>query len=232
MILNCQINKKFYTTKAGASTVLEDTEFKVAENEIVGIVGNSGCGKTTLLQIIGLIDSCDGTCEYWNGEVKFNFNKDSLFCQKAIEIKKKIGVIYQYHNLIPELSVFDNVMISEKINNPNFHQKTLENDVIDLLSSLNLNGMENKFPDELSGGQLQRVGIARALIRKPKLIIADEPTGNLDEENANNFLEIVKQAPKLHNTSIVFVTHNKNFCAYFDKTYEIKKFKINLLTKL
>ncbi len=230
MILNCQINKKIYNTKAGNTLILEDTEFKLEKNEIAGIVGNSGCGKTTLLQIIGLIDSCDGYSEYWDGEVKFDFKNDSLFSEKAVNIKKNIGVIYQYHNLIPELSVLDNIMISEKIHNPNSNPKELKQDTLKILSDLNLHDMTNKFPDELSGGQLQRVGIARALIRKPKLIIADEPTGNLDEENANNFLKIIKNMPKNYNTSVVFVTHNKNFCSYFDKVYEIKKHKINLLT--
>lgn len=222
MSLEIKINSKEYFSIEKPLIILQNVELSISQNTMIGIFGESGCGKSSLLQVIGLIDNADGIGNYWGNKVEY---KDSINSHKIVELRKQISFVYQYHNLMPQLSVIENVCISSFLANGNKQEKL----AIEILESLNLENVATYFPEELSGGQLQRVAIARALIRNPRLIIADEPTGNLDPENATNVMNIFKDIVKKHNTSIIMATHNINYQDYFDQRYKIQDRKLVLI---
>jgi len=182
--------------------VVKKSSLIINRGEIVSLIGPSGSGKTTLLQIIGLLSKADFGEVYMEG-----IRCDNLSGNKLNEVRnKKLGFIYQYHNLLPEFSVLENVMMPALI-----YQETPEKarkEAARLLTKVGLAKKLDRRPSELSGGEKQRVSIARAVINKPSLILADEPTGNLDPENAKIVFDLIMEVIEENNLAAFIVTHN------------------------
>ena len=198
---------KIYRTEEVETTALNEVSIQIKEGEFVSIMGPSGCGKSTLLNILGLIDNPSG------GEYHFLEEEVAGYTerQRSNLRKHNIGFIFQSFNLIDELSVYENVEL------PMLYTKVPSKDrkerVEELLEQMNMMHRRNHFPQQLSGGQQQRVAVARAIVNRPKLILADEPTGNLDTSNGD---DVMKTLAQLNNegTTIIMVTHSP-YCAEF-----------------
>ena len=191
---------------------LENINLEISKGEFVCLVGESGSGKSTLLSIISTL------LKPTKGELFFeNLNYKNI---KDIDDFRKtnIGFIFQFHYLINYLTVKENIKLA--------NEKATENEIHNLLKILRIDNLSNKYPNEISGGQRQRVSIARALINKPKVIIADEPTGNLDSKNSLNVFEIFKKLSQ-EQVTIIVATHDKNLAQIANKIYEVKDGKIN-----
>ena len=191
---------------------LENINLEINKGEFVCLVGESGSGKSTLLSIISTL------LKPTKGELFFeNLNYKNI---KDIDDFRKtnIGFIFQFHYLINYLTVKENIKLA--------NEKATENEIHNLLKILRIENLSNKYPNEISGGQRQRVSIARALINKPKVIIADEPTGNLDSKNSLNVFEIFKKLSQ-EQITIIVATHDKNLAQIANKIYEVKDGKIN-----
>ena len=191
---------------------LENINLEINKGEFVCLVGESGSGKSTLLSIISTL------LKPTKGELFFeNLNYKNI---KDIDDFRKtnIGFIFQFHYLINYLTVKENIKLA--------NEKATENEIHNLLKILRIENLSNKYPNEISGGQRQRVSIARALINKPKVIIADEPTGNLDSKNSLNVFEIFKKLSQ-EQVTIIVTTHDKNLAQIANKIYEVKDGKIN-----
>ncbi len=201
------------TKSFGNVKVLKGVNLEITENSIVSIVGASGAGKTTLLQIIGTLLSPD------TGEVIIaNTNLTKLNNNKLSKFRNKhIGFIFQFHHLLPEFTAVENVCLPAFIAGKN--QKEAETEAKELLNFLGLQGRYTHKPSELSGGEQQRVAIARALINRPSVILADEPTGNLDSKNSEELFKLFKDINKQYNTTFVIVTHDNNLASKTDKIY-------------
>lgn len=191
---------------------LENINLEINKGEFVCLVGESGSGKSTLLSIISTL------LKPTKGELFFeNLNYKNI---KDIDDFRKtnIGFIFQFHYLINYLTVKENIKLA--------NEKATENEIHNLLKILRIENLSNKYPNEISGGQRQRVSIARALINKPKVIIADEPTGNLDSKNSLNVFEIFKKLSQ-EQVTVIVATHDKNLAQIANKIYEVKDGKIN-----
>ncbi len=194
--------------------IFENCDVFIEKNEISGIVGNSGCGKTTLLQILGLIEKTDtGSIEFENSVVKNPKQIDKILSQN-------ISFIYQLHHLLPEFSVLENIVIPQILSGIDI--ENAKKNAINILEKLDMTDKINHKSYMLSGGQRQRIAIARAIAKKPKIIFADEPTGNLDPENAKHAFDLMISIAKDFGCSIFYVTHNHEFINKFDKCYTIK----------
>ncbi len=195
--------------------VLKGVHLEVEKGSIVAIVGASGAGKSTLLHIIGSLDSPD------EGEV--SINGINLFTQPAKSLadfrNKYLGFVFQFHNLLPEFTAVENVMIPGLIGKS--ESKKVNAHAMELLSKLNLEKRAHHKPSELSGGEQQRVAVARALINSPLLIFADEPSGNLDSKNAAELHQLFFQLREEFNQTFVIVTHNQEFASMADRKLEI-----------
>jgi len=207
-----KLNKltKVYRTDEVESTALNEVSFEIQKGEFVSIMGPSGCGKSTLLNIIGLLDKPD------HGSFAFLGNEVAHLNEKGrSEVRKKnIGFIFQNFNLIDELTVFENIelpLIYNKVSTSERKQKVNE-----LMEKIGISHRASHFPQQLSGGQQQRVAVARALITKPPLILADEPTGNLDSSNGNEVMELLCELHE-EGTTIVMVTHSSHDASYSDR---------------
>jgi len=208
--------------KVGDITVraLNSISLVIKKGSFISVAGPSGSGKTTLLNIIGCLDKPT------SGEIFFDDEKISGYDDNMLTYfrNQNIGFIFQDFNLIPVLTVYENVEFSLAIN-PKFrknHKKLVE-EMLDMVGILEL---KNRFPKELSGGQKQRVAIARALVKKPILVLADEPTANLDSENAKNVMEIMKKMNRDLNTTFIFSTHDKLVMDYADDIIHLRDGKI------
>ena len=216
MLKALNISKKF-----GEINVLNNINLEVKRGSIVSIYGKSGAGKSTLLYILSTLDEAD------NGEVFFdNVSSRKLSGNKLSEFRnKRIGFIFQFHNLLEEFNVLENVCV------PGYVSKSKNSEVEakakELLKILDLSERINHKPSQLSGGEQQRVAIARSLINSPDIIFADEPTGNLDEENSKNFIDLIKKLNTKFNQTFIIVTHNKNFIKVSDFSYTIDKGKLS-----
>ncbi len=200
----------------GALRVLKGVDIEINKGEVVSIVGASGAGKSTLLHILGTLDIPDaGTLEI-NGKNVFIQSQQAL----AAFRNKHIGFVFQFHNLLPEFSALENVMI------PGFIAKTEEQQLktraMDLLEVLGIADRSKHKPSELSGGEQQRVAVARSLINSPLLVFADEPSGNLDSANAAELHQLFFRLRDQFNQTFVIVTHNQEFAATTDRKLEIK----------
>lgn len=206
--------RKIYTTEEVETTALNKVNLKVNDGEFVAVMGPSGCGKSTLLNILGLLDNpSDGEYHFIDEEVsKFSEKK------RALLRKQNIGFVFQSFNLIDELTVYENVelpLLYLKV--PSSERKKRVNEALDQMQLVPRN---SHFPQQLSGGQQQRVAVARAIIGRPKLILADEPTGNLDSANGEEVMSILTQ---LHEagTTIVMVTHSPAYADYSQRTIHL-----------
>lgn len=195
--------EKIYRTEEIETVALNKLSFEIKEGEFVAIMGPSGCGKSTLLNIIGLLDDLDAGSFEFNGTEVAKFNE-----RKRAEMRKhNIGFVFQSFNLIDELTVFENVEL------PLIYTgvKTAERKKIvdEVLDKIQIAHRRNHYPQQLSGGQQQRVAVARAVVNKPKLILADEPTGNLDSRNGNEVMQLLTDLNE-QGTTIIMVTHSEH----------------------
>jgi putative ABC transport system ATP-binding protein len=206
--------RKIYTTEEVETTALNKVNLKMKEGEFVAVMGPSGCGKSTLLNILGLLDNpSDGEYYFMDTEVSSYSEK-----QRANLRKRNIGFVFQSFNLIDELTVYENVELPLLyLKMPGAERKKKVNHV---LEKMQLIPRKNHFPQQLSGGQQQRVAVARAIVGEPKLILADEPTGNLDSANGE---EVMKMITQLHEggTSIIMVTHSPAYAEFAQRVIHL-----------
>ena len=204
--------------------VLEDIDLTLEKGKIYCLLGPSGSGKTTLLNIMGgLLNPSDGEV-FKEGEDITKYNEDQLASLRV----NKIGYIFQNYNLIPFLNVKDNIFLQHRIAGNDISSKMeLYKRIV---TRLGLDGKENSYADQLSGGQQQRVAIARCLIMEPSIILADEPTGNLDAENTNVFIRLIKDVMKGQDTTFVIVTHDERLCEYCDHVIRLFDHKIQYVS--
>ena len=197
---------------------LDNVSFEVNEGEFVAIVGASGSGKSTLLHILGAVDRPTSGSVIVNGIDVFKQNDNDL----AIFRRRKVGLIYQFYNLIPILNVKENITLPCDLDGKRVDQKRLN----DLLETLGLKNRINHLPNELSGGQQQRVSIGRALINNPALVLADEPTGNLDSQSSRDIVDLLKLSNKKYKQTLILITHDKNIAEEADRVITIQDGKI------
>lgn len=210
---------KTYRTEEVETTALNSLDMHVKEGEFVSIMGESGCGKSTLLNLVGLLDSPDSGSYVFNGVDVTHFSEK----QRADLRKKNIGFVFQSFNLIDELSVFENVELPLVYLNVSKSERKQR--VENMLERIGIWHRSNHFPQQLSGGQQQRVAIARAVIANPKLILADEPTGNLDSVHGNEVMELLTQLNE-QGTTIVMVTHSQHDANYSTRTIRLLDGKV------
>ena len=200
-ILKVENLRKEYGERNSKVVALDGVNLKVDRGEFVAIVGPSGSGKSTLLHIIGGVDSPDDGKVYIDGNDIANYSSKEL----AYFRRRKVGLIYQFYNLIPNLTVMHNIELPLKLDNRKINEKEFS----DIVLRLGIENKLNSFPSELSGGQQQRVAIARSLIYNPSIILADEPTGNLDRKNSKEIIEIFKYFNRTLKQTIILITHDE-----------------------
>ncbi len=203
---------------------LNNVNIDFSSGKFYAIMGHSGSGKTTLIQILGLLDNLTSGKYYINGKDVENLTEK----EKALLRMKKIGFVFQSFHLSPNLKAYENVILPMIINK-DILPKNRYQEAINILEKLNLTNRINHFPKELSGGEQQRVAIARALANNPDIILADEPTGNLDEKNEDNIFKLLKKISQ-SGKCVIVVSHNKEITKYSDVIYTMKNGKIERLT--
>jgi lipoprotein-releasing system ATP-binding protein len=203
---------KFY----GSLEVLKGVDISISKGEIVSIIGSSGAGKTTLLHILGTLDTAD------KGEIWYEGQRIDLMKPKELAAfrNKNIGFVFQFHHLLPEFTALENVCIPGWIAGKK--TKELEKKAMDLLVTLGVDHRASHKPNELSGGEQQRIAVARALINDPGIIFADEPTGNLDSANANSLHNLFQELRDKLNQTFLIVTHNEELAAMSDRVLHMK----------
>ena len=207
--------------KYGEISVLNKINFKVKNGEFLSIIGDSGAGKTTLLQLLGTLEKIQ------NGTIIIN-NKDvsKLNERELSNVRnKEIGFVFQFHNLIHEFTALENICLPAMVDNT-YNKKITEERARELLKYLNIIDRANHKPSELSGGEQQRVAVARAMINEPSILLADEPSGNLDSKNAKLLHELLVKLNKEKKQTIIISSHNKNLIKLSDRILEIKDGKI------
>lgn len=204
---------KTYGSGEAAVHALRNVSFSVSKGEYVAIVGESGSGKSTLLNMIGALDTPTSGKVTIGGKEIFSMNDRRL----TIFRRRNIGFIFQAFNLIPELTVEQNIIFPVLLDYQRPDKKYLE----ELLSVLNLEERRNHLPSQLSGGQQQRVAIGRALVTRPSLILADEPTGNLDMQNSREVIALLKEASRIYEQTIIMITHSPSIAQAADRVLEV-----------
>ena len=197
---------------------VDDVSLSVPEGQFVAIVGASGSGKSTLLHMIGGVDNPTKGDIIIDGENISKYNSDKL----AVFRREKVGIIYQFYNLIPVLNVSENITLPCDLGNKKIDEEYLK----DLIETLGLSDRVKNLPNQLSGGQQQRVAIGRALFNRPKIILADEPTGNLDKKSSDEIVSLLKTANKKYNQTVILVTHDANIAAQADRIITFEDGKI------
>ena len=199
-------------------TALDNVSFTVNKGEFVAIVGASGSGKSTLLHLIGGVDRPTSGKVFIDGKDIYKFNDDEL----AIFRRRQVGLIYQFYNLIPILNVEENITLTLKLDNKNIDKQRLD----ELIKVLGLEERRTHLPNELSGGQQQRTSIGRAMITNPAIILADEPTGNLDSKASDEIVTLLKKSNKDYKQTIIMITHNLEIAKVADRIIKIEDGKI------
>lgn len=220
IFLQAEEISKVYHSGEGRIEVLNNLSFEVKKGEFLAIVGNSGIGKSTLLHVLGALDRpSSGTVKIENENIFAKSDKEL-----AIYRNKTMGFIFQFHHLLPEFTAYENLILPTMIHS----QKTKETEDLawELLEKIGLKNRATHKPSELSGGEQQRIAVARALMNQPKLILADEPSGNLDVKTSNELHNLLKQICKDNEQTFVIVTHDENLAALADRTLEIVEGKI------
>ena len=213
--------KKVYVVKNEKVMALNDVSYTFEMNNFYGIMGHSGSGKTTLISILGLLESFDSGTYLINGEEVKDFDNN-----KISKIRRDyVGFVFQDFYLDEYLNVYENVMLP-LITHKELSKETKNEMVIEALTKVGIVDRKNHFPSQLSGGEKQRVAIARALINNPKIILADEPTGNLDSDTASEIIDILKARAKERNKCVIVVTHSKEVADAADVVYELKDKKL------
>ena len=209
---------KVYGTGVATIRALDDVSLTVQEGEFVAIVGSSGSGKSTLLHLIGGVDRPTSGTVMVNGMDVYDRNDESL----AIFRRREVGLIYQFYNLVPVLNVIENITLPVALDGREVNEERLN----ELLDQLGLRGREGHLPSQLSGGQQQRVAIARALMNAPALVLADEPTGNLDTANSNEIMRLLRQSNHDHGQTMIVITHDEEIALAADRIIAIEDGKI------
>ena len=217
-ILKVENLRKEYGEGNSKVVALDGVDLEIERGEFVAIVGPSGSGKSTLLHIIGGVDSPD------DGKVYIDGNDISKYSSKELAYfrRRKVGLIYQFYNLIPNLTVRHNIELPLKLDK----RKINQDEFSDIVKKLGIESKLNSFPSELSGGQQQRVAIARSLIYSPSLVLADEPTGNLDRENSREIIEILKYFNRTLKQTIIVITHDESIALEAERVITIVDGKI------
>ncbi len=217
-ILKVEHLTKTYGEKNTFVTALDDISFSVEKGEFVAIVGASGSGKSTLLHILGGVDKPTSGHVYVNNNDVFSFNETNL----AIFRRRQVGLIYQFYNLIPILDVKENMELPILLDN----KKSDEAYLNELIETLGLKDRVHHLPNELSGGQQQRVSIGRALMNHPALLLADEPTGNLDSKSSKEIMELLEISNRKYHQTIIMITHDQNLAMHANRIITIDDGKI------
>lgn len=209
---------KHYGKGEGLVKAIDDTNIKIKEGEFVAIVGKSGSGKSTLLHMLGALDRpTSGKVLIDNNDIS-NMKEEQL----AVFRRRKIGFIFQYYNLIPSVNVWENIVLPVGLDGRRVDVEFTN----DILKTLGLDSKKKNMPNTLSGGQQQRVAIARALASKPAIILADEPTGNLDSKTEEEVLTLLKMSAKKYNQTIVMITHDEGIAQMADRVINIEDGKV------
>ena len=209
---------KTYGEGENAFNAVDGISFSVEEGEFVAIVGSSGSGKSTLMHLIGGVDRPTSGQIFINGEEISGLNNDKL----AIFRRRNIGIVYQFYNLIPILTTEENVLLPIQLDGKKPDMKRLD----EVLQTLGIADKRTNLPNELSGGQQQRVSIARAIINNPAILLADEPTGNLDSKATDEIIKLLKSTNKTFHQTIVMITHNMEIAKEADRIVRIRDGKI------
>lgn len=217
-ILKTRDLKKYYGKGESLVKAIDDNNIEIKEGEFVAIVGKSGSGKSTLLHMVGGLDRPTEGKVFIDGKDIFSLKDEQL----AIFRRRKIGFIFQYYNLIPSLNVWENIVLPIGLDN-----KAVDKDFVnDIISSLGLSSKKESLPNTLSGGQQQRVAIARALATRPSIILADEPTGNLDSKTSDEVMSLLKGMIKKYSQTLVMITHDETIAQMADRVIYIEDGKV------
>ena len=217
-ILRAENLTKIYGTGENQVVALDHVSFSVNKGEFLAIIGPSGSGKSTLLHILGGVDTPTSGKVYMEGTDVYAQKEEQL----AIFRRRQVGLIYQFYNLIPVLNVIENMTLPVRMDGRPVNKEHLN----ELLEILSLKGRENHLPNQLSGGQRQRVSIGRALMNAPAVVLADEPTGNLDSKNSQEIVELLKYSNQKFNQTLIVITHDENIALQADRIIAIEDGKI------
>lgn len=217
-ILKIEHLTKIYGSGENTVRAVDDISFSVEKGEFLAIIGPSGSGKSTLLHILGGVDRPTSGKVYLNGQDVYAQNEEAL----AIFRRRQVGLIYQFYNLIPILDVVENMTLPVLMDGRRVNGERLR----ELLNVLGLTARQKNLPNQLSGGQQQRVSIGRALMNAPSVVLADEPTGNLDSRNSQEIVELLKQSNRKYGQTLVIITHDENIALQADRVIAIEDGKI------
>ena len=217
-LMQIQHLSKVYGQGENQVRAVDDISFTVEKGEFLAIIGPSGSGKSTLLHILGGVDCPTSGKVFVDGQDVYAQNEDQL----AIFRRRQVGLIYQFYNLIPVLNVVENMTLPVLMDGRQVNQERLE----ELLDVLGLRGREKYLPTQLSGGQQQRVTIGRALMNAPAVVLADEPTGNLDSKNSQEIVELLKMSNKKYGQTLVIITHDENIALQAHRVIAIEDGRI------
>ena len=217
-LMQIQHLSKVYGQGENQVRAVDDISFTVEKGEFLAIIGPSGSGKSTLLHILGGVDCPTSGKVFVDGQDVYAQNEDQL----AIFRRRQVGLIYQFYNLIPVLNVGENMTLPVLMDGRQVNQERLE----ELLDVLGLRGREKYLPNQLSGGQQQRVSIGRALMNAPAVVLADEPTGNLDSKNSQEIVELLKMSNKKYGQTLVIITHDENIALQAHRVIAIEDGRI------
>lgn len=217
-LMQIQHLSKVYGQGENQVRAVDDISFTVEKGEFLAIIGPSGSGKSTLLHILGGVDCPTSGKVFVDGQDVYAQNEDQL----AIFRRRQVGLIYQFYNLIPVLNVVENMTLPVLVDGRQVNQERLE----ELLDVLGLRGREKYLPNQLSGGQQQRVSIGRALMNAPAVVLADEPTGNLDSKNSQEIVELLKMSNKKYGQTLVIITHDENIALQAHRVIAIEDGRI------
>ena len=217
-LMQIQHLSKVYGQGENQVRAVDDISFTVEKGEFLAIIGPSGSGKSTLLHILGGVDRPTSGQVFVDGQDVYAQNEDQL----AIFRRRQVGLIYQFYNLIPVLNVVENMTLPVLMDGRQVNQERLE----ELLDVLGLRGREKHLPNQLSGGQQQRVSIGRALMNAPAVVLADEPTGNLDSKNSQEIVELLKMSNKKYGQTLVIITHDENIALQAHRVIAIEDGRI------
>ena len=209
---------KVYGQGENMVKALDGVSFSVQQGEFIAIIGPSGSGKSTLLHILGGVDRPTSGQVYVDGQNVYQQNENQL----AVFRRRQVGLIYQFYNLIPVLDVEENITLPVLMDGRTVNRERLE----ELMNVLQLKGRERHLPNQLSGGQQQRVSIGRALMNAPAVVLADEPTGNLDTKNSQEIVELLKMSNQKYNQTLIVITHDEGIALQADRIIAIEDGKI------
>ena len=217
-VLKAEHLTKVYGSGENEVRALDDVSFYIQRGEFVAIIGPSGSGKSTLLHILGGVDRPTSGRVYLDGIDVYGQNEEQL----AIFRRREVGLIYQFYNLIPVLNVVENMTLPVQMDGRKVGEERLQ----ELLKLLSLEDRKNHLPNQLSGGQQQRVSIGRALMNAPAIVLADEPTGNLDSRNSQEIMELLKLSNKKYSQTLVMITHDENLALQAERIIAIEDGRI------